>query len=656
MDRGRRSRGTSLIEILVVIVVLLVGILAVVQIFPRGFRLLVLSRNTTMATALARSLGESLVARPDEIPEQILPIRYDVGLQQNVLLTDRTPNDMGPVAPSLDANGNLILNGDNLGNWQFQSGANVFRRLIGETHVIPTPRATGNQFGSLLVLPFGPMDWHETTTSTNILVYGDDLARRNGVPDAINERGAPEDRYFDELDESQEYEYFVRQVSAPTVGQVFLPTADTPRDYVIRFSGYVGTPANYTHRDFSFPVHVNSTTRGTFYPQSSNFPLFRYEFGGTEANQVANLLSVDFDSIRVARAFTEIGQTTTFDDGLNGRPLNPYEYKILDTRLGVLLFNPASYNLSTPTPTGRRPLRAKVDYDVYDWRILHEDFRVGDGLPFQYQLAVPSLKVGTQTGPDGRANGGIVGIESGGTNDAKSDNLVLVDVETGGILYERFNGSELVQVDKSRGIVNLLDSDSGRTGLQGEVHFPDNTDAEIDLTGRTIRALYMSRQEWAVQFLKGASQYSIAYAKPTTSEFYIGGSAPFGGVTSRIYFSPSDAGRKVNIGELRYIDTSSNLRVADGQDFVISFRTGDPTGLPSIDIKKDLDGTFQSFDFSHGTPARQVKGASLTVRVTWNPDAFTLVNGENIDRLEKWGRGTRHSSTDTYLQRGDNIR
>ncbi len=655
MDRGRRSRGTSLIEILVVIVVLLVGILAVVQIFPRGFRLLVLSRNTTMATALARALGENLVARPDEIPDQILPIRWDATLGQNVLLTDRTPNDLGPVASSVDSNGHLILAGKDLGDWQLQSGSNVYRRIIGEAHTIPTPRTVGTMFGALLVLPHGPIDFHNTA-NPNFAAYGDDLVRRSGVSDAINERGAPDDRYFDTLDESQDYEYFVRLMSAPTVGQIYLPTSDSPRDYIVRYSGYVGTPANYSHRDFSFPVHVDATTRGTFFqPQASNFPLFRYEFGGAEANQVTNLLSVDADSIRVARAFTPLQVATPFDDGQGGRPVDPYEYKLIDSATGVLLFNPVAYNVTTPTPTGRKPLRAKVDYDVYDWRVLHEDFRIGDGP--EYQLSVPSLKVGSQAGPDGRPNGSIQVVEPGTpTSFDKADNFVLQDLETGGLYYERFNNVDLIKVDKSRGIVTLNDSNAVKPLRQAMIRYPDGTDAEVDIDGRSVRAFYRSRQEWAVQFLKGASQYNIAYARPTAAEFYVGGSAVFGGFASRIYFSPSDAGRKVNIGQLRYLGAGNEPKTASGQDFVIRFIPGDPLGLPCIDISKDIDKNFQAFDFSHGTPAREVKGASLTVRVTWNPDSFTLSSGENISRLETWGRGTRHSTTDTYLQRGDNIR
>src|SRR4051794_36600123 len=75
MNSSRRS-GTSLIEILVVIVVFLVGILAIVQIFPGGFRVLSESQKGTIATWLARARIETLKNYADQMPEGIVPVQY----------------------------------------------------------------------------------------------------------------------------------------------------------------------------------------------------------------------------------------------------------------------------------------------------------------------------------------------------------------------------------------------------------------------------------------------------------------------------------------------------------------------------------------------------------------------------------------------------
>ena len=74
MSRARHNAGTTLIEVLVVIVIFLVGILAVVQIFPKGFQILLFSRNASVATALSRDEIERLKSRPDQLPDGIVAL------------------------------------------------------------------------------------------------------------------------------------------------------------------------------------------------------------------------------------------------------------------------------------------------------------------------------------------------------------------------------------------------------------------------------------------------------------------------------------------------------------------------------------------------------------------------------------------------------
>ena len=47
--RTSGRRGTTLLEVLVVIVIFLLGILAIVQIFPYGFKILMSSRNSSVS-------------------------------------------------------------------------------------------------------------------------------------------------------------------------------------------------------------------------------------------------------------------------------------------------------------------------------------------------------------------------------------------------------------------------------------------------------------------------------------------------------------------------------------------------------------------------------------------------------------------------------
>ena len=70
----RDNRGTSLIEILVVMVVLLVGIMTIIQMFPTGFKVVRAGESKSIATRLAQQELERWKAMTGNIPEAILPI------------------------------------------------------------------------------------------------------------------------------------------------------------------------------------------------------------------------------------------------------------------------------------------------------------------------------------------------------------------------------------------------------------------------------------------------------------------------------------------------------------------------------------------------------------------------------------------------------
>jgi hypothetical protein len=384
------------------------------------------------------------------------------------------------------------------------------------------------------------------------------------------------------------------------------------------------------------------------------------------------LESVEYESVRVARLYRQIGRNVNFTPSGEHAP---YEYKLLDDSLGVLLFNPAGYNHFERRRGGRVPLQARVDYDVYDWRIVRDEFRVPDYiLPATHRLALGNLKVNQAPGPDGRTSGGIV-LETGPSGDptqhALTSHFLLIDVETGARVFEKAaDGRVLVRVDKSVGNVTISDLDNDDSnGLQGRLYFPDSTTATVNLGGRTLRALYMANDEWSVQAMKAAALYRTTYARPAAAQYYVGGSAAafFGSSLpnenaavsrTRIYFPVIDTGRKVSVGEILYRDTANNLQIIESQDFVITASPADPLGLPYIDIR-EVAPDAASFDYAtYGYAVRNVRGASLVVRVLWNPNRFTLGSdqAQNLRRLDEWGRGWRRTVTETYLQRGDNIR
>ena len=62
------------------------------------------------------------------------------------------------------------------------------------------------------------------------------------------------------------------------------------------------------------------------------------------------------------------------------------------------------------------------------------------------------------------------------------------------------------------------------------------------------------------------------------------------------------------------------------------------------------------FGSAYGFAVRRVKGASVAVRVLWNPATFTLSSdlADNLSKFERWGREWRRTTVETFLQRGEN--
>ena len=636
---NRLRRATTLVEILVVIVILLVGILAVLQIFPRGFQILVLARKNAQATALARDEAERLKAKPDGIPEQILPLEY--GGTEEVTL----PSDLGPAGQTLLADGTLVDGGgNNLGSWRYKIAANRYRRIIGEAHSITAPRrvgALGTDFGSLVIPTFAPID-----SMHPVFVNGNELAVEAAIPDDLTQRGITD--LFDTIATLNDFVYVM---GPPTPEQyVFLPTGATDRGYTVAATALVNHNGQLVRRSFrNIPVTVNAATPGA---STGNFPLFRTSVAAAVVSQLTGgdtLGSVLPESVRIYRAFQNVASFSA----------DPFEYRVLNVERGLFLFNPAAASEYASVDGRRIPIRCSFDYSVADWRILRTECRLNEGDRAQVQLPIGNLRTHTQGGADSVPSSGFSAFDSSDTTQAAvSSFLVLMDADTGGTLVERDPGNAgdiYISVDKSLGVVKIRDL-SPAPNTQVDILLPDGNVRRFDLEGRSIRAYYQARDEWALQVLKPASVYRQATDQPVAGEFYVGGSnGVVGGLATRIYFPPMDAGQKVTVDEIFYLDGGIRKSVK-GQDFVIRYRN-DGLNLPSIDLA-DVVASASGFDFSAAPAVRNVRGASITVRALYNPDTFRIGTdtAANLASLERWGRGWRKATVQTYLQPGEDAR
>lgn len=656
MSRARINAGTTLVEVLVVIVIFLVGILAVVQIFPKGFQILLLSRNASVATALSKDEIERLKSRPEQLAEAIVALYPDGTVDY-----ERSPFDLGIAATAVTQNGIAQLPSGDRGEWSRFAGANTTRHVIGEARRVPAPRQVGvagssNMYGGLFVCQFNPVD---TLTGFGIQAYSNDLNLQ------LNEWNPEDDR--------NEYDAFLADPAGAATLRV--PSGNTERTYRVSFSAYVQNGATYVRRDFvglRFDVPIGGLAPA--YPLFSQSLISILQLPGNNIGGRYNgivLGSIDPSSVRVQRQYREVvgPQSWSTDD--------VFEYRILTPELGVLLFHPRAYSAFIPRAAGKEALFARVDYDVYDWRVLREEFRFPYGLPAQHRLSVGSLKVGGQEGYDGRPLTGIANLENTVANDeieatghARADHFVLMDLDTGGIILEKPDGeastsaNPIITIDKTSGLISVRDIDgNAANGITVQMRLPDGTILPaVQIDNRALRALYMVRNEYAVQVMKTPSLYSNAADRPSFGQYYVGGSVgSVGGVGTRIYFPRSDVGRKVTFGEINYRRAGDlTPRQITSQDFVIvSPNATDPLGLPYVDIT-DIDSNAAQLDVridarSLGYAARDVKSASIAVRTIWNPDfmKFTGDSALNVSqRIDRWTRGYRKSTNETYLEQG----
>ncbi|MBX3117816.1 MAG: hypothetical protein KF784_02040 [Fimbriimonadaceae bacterium] len=658
MNRSRLERGTSLIELLVVIVILLIGILGVVQVFPGGFGVLRDRAKATEATQLAGTMIDTLKSHSEQLPEMIVPVIYLWNGSNVTIVTDpsRNNNDFSIAGGGVAQNGEVIDAMNNqLGQWQYLGAANIMRRIIGEGGRVPAPRQVGPAtFGGLMVLQFAPIVYN-AQYSNLFIVYGNEMVRGYGDPG---------------FRPARPWQYFLEDADEPN-GRLYLPRPAINNFngrwvYRVQMTCWVSDGANTFRRDVI--------------GQTANVPFV--VGGGWQAFDLSTLaglgggetfVGADWDTVRVQHVFDEV---PTFTGGSE-----VYEYQLLDANLGVLLFPPNAYDHQERRPGNRRvPLVSRVDYDVYDWRIIRDDFRVVDEDPYQAKLTLRNIKVINGFEADNTTYLGMPIPIPDGVGGTRQSDVILLDVETGAIVLHDPNNppdptppvgttSDYMSVDptrssfvvdKSIGLVRFIDADRTTPGLQIRIIYPgDTVPTIVNASGRLLRALYRANGEWSVQVLKAPATFNRAYGTPSVAQFYVGQTPlpnPPGGVgpgsATRIYFPGMDVGKKVVIGEIHYISGGTQQVMRD-QEFTIRPAAGDPVGAFAEITEIDPGAT--TFDWSVGAPVKRVKGASVSVRVLWNPSSFTLGPDPtaNLQAIERWGRNWRRYTVETYLQRGE---
>lgn len=672
----RPNAGTTLIELLVVIVVFLVGILAFVQIFPGGLGVLRDTRSMTVGRLMVRSESQRLAGQSNQLPEYIGAVQFLPGggflLDTSVSPDELMPplNDPGANEGRITFGGQVLVGGNPIGSWAKVSGAARMSRVIGEGRPVSAPgNVLGHGLGSLMNLTFGPVYYFRDISSgvgtTGLIqAYSNDMEVRPGNRNA----GYPDPN-------AGLYEpwvaFFVNGADATDVGVSPYLNQDQ-----VWFNEIFEGGTQYYHQprlQFTFYYDFGGTVKPVDVVLAPNGVVNCYQrvgaFGVVSIPQLitvggfnaANYRGMVADSLRIQRQFQELPLAAPFTS-------DPLQYKVVNDNLGTLMVNPSAAAVRLPNIAGQeRPLTFKVDYTVYDWRIIRDDFTVpafGAASTVDVKLLVDGIKPRESQAKDGKPWTGLGGAGAPDTSMWTPDpnlvlgsqDFVLIDVATGGVVLgnTNLNAASAYFVDKRNGIVNFRDTDGNlANGITGTIAYQNPASpgtwlaqTDVPLNGRKLRALYAAGSDLAVQTLKPYRSYKILPLDTPTQlgygQVYAGGTGGWGS-PNRIYFPVSDLGHRVTVGEA--VDVTG--AVYREQQFRIS-RLESAGGVTFA--VADLP-----FALSPGTggvvPLKRVSGASLRVRALWNPSSFFLGANEveNYEAMKDWAKNWRQVDTETFL-------
>ncbi len=403
----------------------------------------------------------------------------------------------------------------------FDANPDIFRLIYGEPFSIPAPTNGEAGWASYYLLRFAPAD-----PNWGIVVYSSPLQRAEGdpnLPDDIYSLGP--DQYLIDYD----------------TGKIaFLPQ---PFDRWFK--------VDYTYRDAQGSPH-DIVAEIMYVPANSPY--------ATDHPQGCLLgHPVDWFSETVSVSFLNIGG--------NAFSENPYEFKILDYYRGLIALNP----LST-----RFVGRAKVDYQVMDWRILREIRQLPFALPADTRLTFANLH---EIGPN-------------------YPGLLILEETTGEVIYDE-------RLDPP-----CNPQDRVVIGRNGVITFNYPNDA-----GKRVKIFYRPSKDFPLSIQKAATSYVLA---PTFSLGWREYGLALNPQTGRwcLYFTPCENGKTVLVDY--WFGDPNNPQKVVGEWGTI---TQVPETGAGIDDRNPVYDYIVELKRQPVVSVSKVLGASLKVRVAWETPA-----------------------------------
>jgi prepilin-type N-terminal cleavage/methylation domain-containing protein len=643
-------RGFTLVEVLVALVVLLIGAYVVMRIFPVGFQAIERARLESVASRLADQEIQRWQLAAGSLPEAIVWADSSSGsLVYNVTYdpSNLTPDEVNP-------------------NWEPDS-AYFPRTIIGE--VLPVgditasvadpngvdPDAIGVRV-PLCRLRFGPLEhlYDSPAAGDPLFIYTTKYERVDR-PDFLS--GAKDwGRYY--IDNE--------------VGTISFDYADYDRRFRVEFayltSGGLGTPEerrfemSQTVQMINVPAGWDSRPSGVaagqgpiaLLPETSAIEASpagavrsgnvvtitttaAHGFAVGQKIVVSGVVSVGGTDFNGTFTITGVPTATTFtysqaavDDTGGGGTVGPlpgnfrgvvplservHQAFILDTddwpingpgyfKLIGATSNPiddsAAYLLFDPGDAGRT---VNVDYRVRDWQIMLEE-RVPDS-SLQIRLSVPPVKSADYTNPPRQPARDRILPDVAGLP-GKDEMVIILDTQ---------DGSRILPADFT------VDYRTGLIGLSGPAQ-----------PGHTYRVYYRSVQDWTVQPMKAASDYSIMVGDTAQPGYRFAvwdtPTAP-----QNLDFGRSEVAKSVVANYYMYTDPPANMR---------------PKLIAGEMHQVALQGNQGLIQLDHA-PAWgdiRVRGASMRARVLW-AGRGTVTAAGGTTSPESW----RQAVVETFLRR-----
>ena len=578
------ARGFTLVEILVALVVLMIGIYAMLRIFPRGFSAIELSQQQTTAAQLAEAELARWRLHPESLPDAIVATDYDGNLVDATLVNNsETLTSLlvyGELAAQIPGSTNYdvltLPRGDvQVGNLDFFARPFIYNPLD----------VTPSQFDAALAVwptPGRPRpatrhpNWQPNSLYLPRTVLGEQIdvrglsLNREGVPfhllshaplDVLleNDPRTTEDDVYVIAYDAERWEYLPGGPVA-TLGQRQFSIETTPTDTLLYFGPTASPPAE----DRVFKVDYTDPATNLRVLGVEVWVAANTTEGGVALPGAVNPLTVQVHERLLELSDTEYQLWQSGDWA--AWPRNEYRLVGQESKIsGEIQFAPA---LQLEPEEGDIRL-VKMDYRVKDWGILVLDVEVPPG--GVVRLPVPGIKGPNTTNPPRQPRPEAVDqsikkqYDWNGVETVPSDPrstwayVVAVDRQTGDVLTEH-DGTVWPANPYLRRSRFLVDYRHGLLYFNYDPRNPDISqwyNYQIDTpdrSGRTYRIFCRAENDWAVQLMVAARQYArSADSFPGTTA--MGAEEAAGGLTyawntdrpQQLYFPLAEAGQAVMV-------------------------------------------------------------------------------------------------------------